>query len=61
MMSYVKAALVAVVLLAGYSVAAHAEHVVVVPDHHRHYHGYHRPAHVYHVPPHYRPAYEHRY
>jgi hypothetical protein len=54
MMSYVKAVLVAAVLLVGYSVAAHSEHVIVVPDRHRHYHEYHRPAHVYHVPPHYR-------
>lgn len=61
MMSYIKAALIAVVALGVYSAAAHAERVIVVPDHHRHYHEYHHPAQFYHVPPHYRPAYEHRY
>ena len=61
MMAYIKAALAAVVALGVYSAAAHAERVVVVPDHHRDYHEYHHQAHLYHVPPHYRPAYENRY
>ena len=61
MMSYVKAALVVTVLLVGYSIAAHSEHVILVPDHQRNYHEYHRPAHVIMSPLHDRLRYQHPY
>ena len=61
MMSYIKAAVVAAVLLVGYSIAAHAEHFLLVPDHQRSYHEYHRPAHVDHGPLHDGLRYKHRY